>query len=137
MFRGFLGRAGFNLLEMIIAAMVFVTIVVALLGVWAQNARMLRRDTNQVMASVIAQNIMESQVSLGFKAEAVPPTVFDVTHFVDGTPAAAHFTYQVDVTDTSVGPDEVALKQCVVTVSWEEDGNVKKLQLESMLGWQS
>lgn len=130
-------QRGFNLLEMIIAAMVFLTIVVALLGVWAQNAQMLQRDSNHLMASVIAQNVMESQLSLGFKAEPIAETDFDVTHFVDGKAAVAHFTYRVDVTDTSVGPNDVALKQCLVTVTWEENGNAKTLQLESMLGWQS
>ena len=122
---------------MIIAAMVFLTIVVALLGVWAQNAWVLRRDSNRLMASLIAQDVMESQVSLGFKAEAVPATDFDVTNFVDGAASVSHFSYVVEVQDTSTGPEDVALKECRVVVTWEEDDSVKTLQLESLLSWQS
>lgn len=128
---------GFNLLEMILASMVFTTIMVALLSIWSHNARTLHRDQNRIMAASIAENIMEAQLSLGFKADDIPATDFDVTHFVDGAPSTVKFQYEVKVKDTSTGPESVALKECLVRVSWEEEDGPKQIQLQALLSWQS
>ncbi|MGE0494079.1 MAG: prepilin-type N-terminal cleavage/methylation domain-containing protein [Vulcanimicrobiota bacterium] len=137
-----MGRSfrGFNLLEMIIAVTVFSTIAVALMGIWSHNARVLRHDQDRVMAAVIAENIMESQISLGFKAEDIYPTDFTVTHYDNDQPMSVTYKYEVKVEDTSTGPEDVSLKHCVVIVRWSPPGtdlHEEQLLLESMLSWQS
>jgi len=59
-------RRGHNLLEAMLAAMLFATVVVGLLGLWEMQFQAMLKSKETAVASFVAEKIMEECVAAGF-----------------------------------------------------------------------
>lgn len=125
-----------NLLEMMIAITLFGGVVISLMGVWVLHTKAIEKSQDTLVASNLAEAIMEDQEGLAFKAEPIPKTLVQVNRIVDNNIVPNDYYYEVLVTDTS-GPTGPDLKEITVKVTWKEGPETKETKLVSFVYWQS
>lgn len=134
-----LGKRGFNLLELVIGLMIFSTVSIALLGVWSSYYQMMGKSRSLLVATNLAQHIMEQQIALGWQSMDVPAgpgTILTMEQAVEGEITRVDYQYSVEVTDNSA-PGSIGLKQVVVFVSWKDSSGRREVRAETMLYWGS
>ena len=117
--------AGFNLLEVVIGAFLFSTIAVAFLGVWGMQARGLEKSRHNLVATMLAEQMVEEAMAAGYeRAKDQEPTPIKMeTEFRDKTGAwsVIPVEYTTEQTVAPIGdPDEDKLKLVTVKVTWED-----------------
>lgn len=125
-----------NLLEMMIAITLFGGVVISLMGVWVIHTKAVEKAQDTLVASNLAESIMEDQQGLAFKAEPIPKTLVQVNRYVDANTYPTDYYYEVQVVDTS-GPTGPDLKEITVIVTWKEGTEEKETRLVSFVYWQS
>lgn len=125
-----------NLLEMMIAITLFGGVVISLMGVWVIHTKAIEKSQDTLVASNLAEAIMEDQEGLAFKAEPIPKTLIQVNRIVDNNIVPNDYYYEVSVVDTS-GPTGPDLKEITVRVTWKEGTETKETKLVSFVYWQS
>lgn len=128
-------RRGFNLLELLIALTIFISVTVAMVAVWQTHARATAAAQDRLVGNAFAEMTMESQLARGWAAEDVPEETVTVTHLVDGVAVDAEYHRSSQVTD--LGGGQLGLKQIVVLVWWELNGHRREVRITAMVGWQS
>lgn len=129
-------RRGMNLLEMMIAITLFGGVVISLMGVWVIHTRAIEKSQDTLVASNIAEAVMEDQQGLAFKTEPIPKTLIQVKRIINDVEVPVDYYYEVEVVDTS-GPTGPDLKEVTVKVTWTEAGETKETRLVSYVYWQS
>ncbi len=109
-----LPRRGFSVMEMLVAAAVFASSVMILLGIFPLSARAVRQSQLNLIATHLAENQLETARARSYEAlftETLPPIPFTLK--VNGTDLNVTYTVTMDVTEVNPG-----LKSVRVTVSW-------------------
>ncbi len=122
------------MLEVLIASVLFTTVMVAMMSVWITHARAIDKSQEQQVAGAIAQRIMEMQRAQGYQATNVTSTPFEIERTMRGVTTKATFFYEVHVINgpLSNGP---TYKNVVVNVSWHDTTGDHTYMLESNAGW--
>ena len=119
------GSAGHNLLEVIIATVIFSTAVVFLTGLWSTYHEALTKNRGRLIAMALGRSELESHIALGFtnlapdfnKAPVSTPYSFDA--WIRGRTVTIPFQTEFQVQNTTPGPF-ARLAKLTVTVRWAE-----------------
>lgn len=137
-----INRQGFNLLELILASLLFGTIATAFLGVFTQHAKAIDKARMQLMASHLAQTRMSELVAVKFDGidallppeaapswpPAEPPTVTTMDITIRGTARQIDFLTYSQNFQTVDGEREVA-----VWTTWEENNAIRFVTFRTVL----
>ena len=135
-------HGGFNLLEVSIAAFIFATVAIALLGVWAMQVRRLEKSRHHLVATMLAEAMVEQTMDDGYERtqvtkpdEPVEAPVEMETEAKSPTGAWSKIpvTYQTSKTVEELGGKGDKLKKVVVEVTWEDSSGGGKISLITYL----
>ena len=127
--RGLKKHSGFNLLEVVIGAFLFSTISIAFLGVWGMQARGLEKSRHSLVATMLAEQMVEEAMTEGYErakvteGEPETDTIDMATESRDRTGEWSEIkvTYSTEKTVSVIGdPDDDKLKLVTVKVRWED-----------------
>ncbi len=132
-------------MEILIGSWIFCTVVCSLLSVWTTHASMLSKSRNMLIASHLAEQLMEQCISQGWDVvpiPASPSTQFREVFTINGQSYTVIFQYSIEVKTNPPpqppGPDKppVGTKNILVTVSWNDSQTqVKQVQMETRVYW--
>ena len=117
--------AGHNLLEVIIATVIFSTAVVFLTGLWSTYHEALTKNRGRLIAMALGRAELESHIALGFSNLApsfnAPPTKTDVDFkaWIRGRAVTIPFHTEFKVENSTPGPFS-RLAKLTATVQWAE-----------------
>jgi len=122
-------RLGHNLLEVIIATVIFSTAVVFMTGLWSTYHEAITKNRSRMVAMAIARSELESRIALGFtnlapyfnSAPIITP--YPTEAWVRGRTVKATFQAEFQVfNQTGPNPDPrlARLAKLIVTVRWAE-----------------
>ncbi|MBX3169570.1 MAG: hypothetical protein KF760_19365 [Candidatus Eremiobacteraeota bacterium] len=120
-----LRRAGHNLLEVIIATVIFATAVVFLTGLWSTYHEALTKNRGRLIAMALGRSELESRIALGFTnlapifnlAPVETPYSFDA--WIRGRTVSIPYKTYTKVSNTTPGPF-ARLAKIEVVVRWSE-----------------
>lgn len=134
-------RRGFNLLEVILAVVIFSTATVGLTGVWMMHARSVAKSRNIMIATHLAEQLMETCVAQGWEVQPVPQS--DATRIMmkmvlNSVPLETEFRYEVTVRTENPTNVKIGIKHVKVRVYWDDDtGKDRRVFLETLVYWQN
>lgn len=117
--------SGHNLLEVIIATVIFSTAVIFLTGLWSTYHEALTKNRGRLIAMALGRSELESHIALGFTNLApifnAPPTTTDVNFdaWIRGRTVSIPFQTEFVVENQTPGPF-ARLAKLTVTVRWAE-----------------
>ena len=121
-------RSGFSLLELLLAMVLFATIVVFMATLWGQHAHIIGKARNRMTAAFIAEQVTEQYITLGYKAAissaiSTPTGTFNVTTVMRGQPIVTPYNYTVHVAPANPsGPNPLtAIVKVMVYFPDEQD----------------
>lgn len=122
------------MLEVLVASVIFTTVMVAMMSVWITHARAIDQSQEQQVAGALAQRIMDMQRARGYQAESSTSQPFEIERTMRGVVTRATFFYTVNVTEVPFvsGP---TYKNVLVTVQWQDSVGNHTYRLESNAGW--
>lgn len=97
-------KRGFSLLEIIIAAFIFLTMVTTLTSMWSLHSQAQMRSANLLVAADLADLEMERTLALGYHNAVAANGSYSQTWEVRGQPITHTFDTQVDV-DVRIDPN--------------------------------
>ena len=112
--------AGFSLVEMVVALMIFSVSVVAVIEVFTLCLRATGTSLNHTRAVFLAQGLIEEAASEGTMMAGE-----ESGEFGDGFPGA---TWTQEITES----DTAGLYEVRVTVAWEERGTERTFELSTL-----
>ena len=130
-----LNRRGHNLLEVIVATMIFLTALIFMSGIWRAHHSALTQSRSRLVASALAKSAMEQRMAAGY--HALTP-ILDTPHVqtfqsrsqVRGRFVNVPFQTTFLATQSAASPH---YRRLVATVEWSEDSGDKSLTFESCL----
>ncbi len=123
-------------MDLLVGLMIFATISIALLGMWGAYYRMMGKGRNTLVATNLAQDVMEKQIALGWQAQSVPPpNTITMEETIDSTVRTEVYNYWIDVVDND--PLNVGLKTVKVHVSWVDNTGQHEVLVVTGLYWGS
>ena len=128
-------RRGYNLLEVIIAAMIFSTALVLMIGLWGTYHSALTQAKNRLVAGSLARAVLEQRLASGYGAltdivDKPQVQKFTSRSQVRGRLVSVEFTTTFLTTESAISP---LFRRLVTTVEWEEDTGNKSLAYETCL----
>jgi Tfp pilus assembly protein PilV len=128
-------QRGNSLLEVVIAAVIFSTALVFMIGLWATYHSALTQAKNRLVASSLARSVLEQRLASGYGALTAiidTPQVQTVSSRsqVRGRVVSVNFTTTFLTTESAASP---LFRRLVATVEWEEDSGKKSLSYETCL----
>ena len=135
-------NGAFNLLEVVIASFLFSIISVAFLGVWGMQVRAAEKSRHNLVATLLAEQMIEEVMEQGYELTKVSTGTDPVLEPIliemelqgaDGAWGKVNVAYQphVEVVEFGAGSDK--LKQVTVRVSWEDTTKTGEVVLETYL----
>ena len=122
-------RRGHNLLEVIIATFIFLTLVVVTSGLWISYSRSIAKSRDHLVATHLGKTIIENAVDAGFdSAVSDGPSTLEMELETDGRVTKIPYTYSTTVTRPEAG-----LKRIIVSISYEFQGRTSELSFETLL----
>lgn len=124
-------HTGMTILETVIAAFIFITTVVGLLGVWATHSRAIGKARSILIANDLSERVMEQCVAARYERvnEFDGATeVFDVEFIIQGVTITNQFTSTVTITDQSP-----TIRNVVVRVEWTDTTGARNIELHTQL----
>ena len=130
---------GHNLLEMVIACFVFLTIATGLAGLWIQLAKEMGVANSKLVGQHLAEQVMEECIGAGYtnidSFNGPRPNI--IMNEVDRG-AVQQFTYQVTVSVTPMGVGAVisateAWKVVKVRVQWHDSLGDSNIEYKTLL----
>lgn len=119
-------RAGHNLLEVIIATVIFATAVVFMTGLWSTYHEALTKNRARLIAMALGRSELESNIALGFTGlvpkfnpTIVSPQTVSFDAWIRGRRVVIPYSTETKVTNTTPGPF-ARLAKIEVTVRWSE-----------------
>lgn len=146
-------RGGFNLLEVTVAAFIFSVVAISFVGVWGQQVRALEKSRHVMVATFLAEELIEESMTKGYEQSKVTdpadPTTseldpIEMSHY-NRDPQGVWQEMKVFYTATRVvkeykdpdpsatDPDKDKIKQVIVTVKWEDTTKTGEVVLETFL----
>lgn len=110
---------GHNLLEMVMAVLLFATVLVGLLSIWSTYSRAIGKARSVLVATYLGEQVMEGCIAAKYTnvdlfAASYPQTI-TTRAWIKGREVATD--YVTRVATQSAGPDMKAIR---VTVEWQE-----------------
>ena len=98
-------RQAFSLLEIILASLIFCTLVVFVISIWSLHAHIIGKSRSRMLASFMAQRQLEEQIQAGyFNAVDVTTTSLNITTTMRGQQIVTPYFYNVTVAnETTAG----------------------------------
>lgn len=132
---------GHSLLEMIIASFAFAVVAIGVVAVWASHLRVMSRASGKLMGQFLAKQQMEECLAAGFDGVDTFHGIDEIVTLQETVRDAeriSQYRSEVKVTprfsDPSLtDPDDLDLKEVVVTVSWRESGGKGQLVYTSLV----
>ena len=133
-------KRGFSLLEIILGTLLFTTMILFVVTIWAQHARIIGKSRNRMTASFICEFKTEQFISYGYQQAlsqaSLPQSPVEVSTVMRGQEITTPFNYTVVVKD----PADPVLKDLVgillVTVYFPDeqaDSTYKEIHYETYL----
>ena len=120
--------AGLTVIETLIAATLFLTAVVVMIGLYPASARATRQAQGHLLATNLAER--ELEISRGSHYDALEDRSNTYTLTVENNGAREDITFTTNVTVSDVRPD--ALKRIHVEVTWQgTDLFNRKIEMET------
>jgi len=124
---------GHNLLEVVIAATIFCTVVLLFLGVWSSFYHSQTLARNRLAANSLARSIMEQKIAAGFyacdPAAPDPPGAINSISEIRGKQVNCRFDYQFYSADSTP-----TFRKLTVRVVWTDaTGGDKSVTYETHL----
>ena len=117
------GTRGHNLLEAILASVLFAIVSVALLGIWGMQFRAMSKSQGVLLASFVAEKTMEECVAAGFdRVEDLypqPPVANNITIDTRSRTGSAGLVFTTTVT-VAPHPSDPLQKTVVVRVAFTD-----------------
>lgn len=140
-----LNRQGFNLLEVIVASFLFAGISISFLGVWGMQVRAVEKSRHLLVATYLAEDIMETAISEGYEQltvsedgpEELEPIVIINENRRKTGPAdqwdtqTASYRASMEVFEEGSEADGDRLRRIVVRVTWDDTTKTGEVVLES------
>lgn len=124
-------RAGFSLIEVLIATAVFSVAFLALIGLFPTTQRTSRQAQYQLLANHVGETQMEQTLYAPFDSiVSTSPQTQVLTTQTNGTQQVWSFTYQLTVTPNANGNANLKDVRCRVT--WNDD-RFRYLDLETLV----
>ena len=127
-------RRGHNLLEVVIAAVIFCTVMIFLVGVWSLYHHALHKSRNRLGASALARLVMEEQLSKGYQgiATGTPSASGNVTSetSIRGRYIKVRYDWEFHAVDVGLGND---FRRLTSAVYWTDDGGQQSMLYETYL----
>lgn len=140
---------GFNLLEVVIAAFIFSVSAIAFIGVWGMQVRGLEKSRHTLVATFLAEEIVEQAMADGYERTAPTTMPLDeVPYDIDteslnpttGVWERHSVTYvttmqvtEIDGEDPNTDIDDDKVKQILVRVTWEDTTKTGEIVLETFV----
>ena len=128
-------KRGHNLLEVMIASLIFSTALVFMLGLWRVYHSALTQSKNRLVASSLARSVLEQRMAGGYGALTPILNTPQEQSFVSKSQVRGRML-QIDfktifiATDSSVS---TLFRRLVVRVEWDEDSRKKSISYETCL----
>lgn len=119
-------RLGHNLLEVIIATVIFATAVVFMTGLWSTYHEAITKNRSRLVAMAVARSELESRIALGFTNlapyfNAAPKiTNYGTEAWVRGRTVQTPFQAEFQVFQDPTDPYLSRMAKLIVTVRWSE-----------------
>lgn len=128
-------RSAFNLLEMMLACMIFSTCIIMMSGVWVIHNSAVGRSRMLMIGTHVAEEVLQEAVALGYKNLPDPPDSTTGTVNVNTTLRSANVSTQYKWTRTiAVAGSLGQLKSIQVVVEWQDGPNhTRKVNLETIV----
>lgn len=122
------------MLEVLIASLMFTAAMISMMAVWISHARAIDKSQELQVAGSLAQQVMEMQRTMGYRAQPVTSQEITVERTMRGVAQNAVFQYEVQVAEgpPASGP---SYKNVLVIVRWRDTGGDREFRLESNAGW--
>lgn len=122
----------FSLLEVVLAALIFSTIAIFLMGVWTAHARAMAKARHQMTAAYLGQKVMEECLLLGFDNIDSLASLGsqDYSFKVITRGVEVNVVYSAAVTVKLLTPEQ---KFVEVEVTWNEGVGAERLNYETLL----
>lgn len=123
---------------MIFAVTIFAGIVVALMGVWAMHARAVAHSRGTLMATHLAEKLMEEALSEGWMVNSMQSNFtsrYNAQTWINGQHTTTSFDWSREVIPRTT-PDGGRYKLLRVRVTWEEGGKNREVDLDTVVTWQ-
>lgn len=137
---------GFNLLEVVIAAFIFSVVSISFVGVWGQQVRALEKSRHVMVATFLAEELIEESMSQGYERSKDSVTAGEIEaddilmttetrnprnpEQWDSVEVKYHYTREIKLIGD---PDDDKLKQVIVRVSWVDTTKTGEVVLETYL----
>ena len=123
---------GHNLLEVIIATMIFATVVILFLGTWSSFYTAMGISRNRLAATNLARAVLEQHVASGFSACVTDGIVSLVESQAEvrSRSASCDFRYQFYAVDSILNP---SFRKLSVNVVWHDTAGDKVVTYETYL----
>jgi Tfp pilus assembly protein PilV len=125
---------GHNLLELVIAVVIFCSISVALTGIWKMHFEAMAKSRNLLVASYLGEQVMEECLAARFD---LVDTLYPPAPATQGYPMTTrtragteNVIYKVMV---SITPASATEKNITVQVSWNGDGGESSTSLHTIM----
>lgn len=133
-------RKGHNLLETILASMLFAVISVALLGIWGMQARAMLKSKNVMLAAFVAERTMEECVAAGYdRVEDLypqPPTANTININTRSNTGSAAIVFTTLVTVNAHPTDGTNQKTVEVRVDFTDSTGDRSVSYHTSLSRQ-
>jgi prepilin-type N-terminal cleavage/methylation domain-containing protein len=130
-------KKGFSLMEVIVAFAILCVAILFLLSSIPLMTMGLKNSENIKGATLVGSDILERIRNAPFGTLHVNWHMYkgeqSFTGASNGIAYTATYIYQTEVTSTSVDTQAQSLYNVLVTVSWEERGKLKKMDLQTII----
>jgi type II secretory pathway pseudopilin PulG len=127
-------NSGHSLLEMILAAMIFSTVAVGILGIWVMQHKAVSKAGHVLVAQYFGEQLMEECIAARYDAvdtmdsDVNPVQPLDLDEVEKGMTRTIRYEAVIDVQDIQVQSGINDTKLVTVTVTW--DGNDGRSQID-------
>lgn len=129
--------AGHNMLELVIASVIFSTVVILFLGVWTTFYSSQSLARNRLAAASLGRSVMEQQIAAGFYAcdpavfsDSGPASFIYSDSEIRGRSTRCVLAYQFYAYDQTARPN---FRKLTVRVNWTDHTGSKSLSYDTHL----
>lgn len=144
-------QSGFNLLEVAMAGFIFSVISISFLGVWGMQVRGVEKSRHNLVASMLAEEIIEEAMASGYERTPLTAENEDLDDDGEPDPLRSEITMETEMRDAQgvwntipvlyrteqvvneIGTDTDKLKQVIVKVTWDDSTHTGEITLVTYL----
>lgn len=122
------------MLEVVVAMLIFSTVTTAFLGAWSYHVRASEKSRHYLVASFLAESLIEKAISQGYNGLEVGVVEDEVSMKITARGTETEAVYKTVQTVTEEGDLSVdKLKSVVVVVTWEDTNKTGEVRFETVV----